>query len=104
MDVEAEIIELKLRIEELEARQRSGSQAKTASNDFVRMEDAVLGARTEICQDIAAFCDELAGFWRYTDEHFRFARAEILEKLTALQCAVIELGLKMNKWPEEGWN
>ncbi|MFG1703754.1 hypothetical protein ACFLIM_11215 [Nonomuraea sp. M3C6] len=125
MDVEAEILDLKLRLEALEATARSGGAASgdvgarrrhpnipaasctrmegiqtdiTATSIAVaEVKAEIADLQSEMTQDIDALSVELAGLRRHTNEHFTSARSEMVQKFDSLRCEMIELGLRLDR-------
>jgi hypothetical protein len=125
VDVEAEILDLQLRVGILEASISSeGSTSgdcrardrhtnlptdrcahrEAIQSDLMATSIAVAEARAEIAdvqvemsQDFAALGLEIAGLRRQTNENFASAQAKMLQKLDSLRCEMIELGLRLDR-------
>ena len=92
VDVEAEILGLKLRMDEVEATVRARSEVSGSQNG---------GRRTDLDQEFAALGIELAGARMQTNAHFRIARSEMLERFEVLRCEMIALGLRLDRLLEK---
>ncbi|KAB8188724.1 hypothetical protein FH608_042310 [Nonomuraea phyllanthi] len=118
MDVEAEILELRRRVEALETIVRSGlgprqpgavpAQAGPRPRDvpvhvsetsigLAELKAEVADVRTEVSQDFEALIVELAGLRAQTNENVRSAQSEILGKLDSLRCEMIDLALRLDR-------
>jgi hypothetical protein len=93
VDVEAEILDLKLRINGLEARARS----RGAVPDGKVSE----GRRFDLTKEFAALGMELAGARMQTNAHFRITRSEMLERFEVLRREMIALGLRLDRLLEK---
>jgi hypothetical protein len=93
VDVEAEILDLKLRMDGLEATVRSYGAVPDG-----RISE---GRRSDLDQEFAALGIELAGARMQTNAHFRIARSEMLERFEVLRCEMIALGLRLDRLLEK---
>ncbi|MBF8189660.1 hypothetical protein ITP53_28795 [Nonomuraea sp. K274] len=75
MNIEAQILELMMRVRALEAGARTGDDITIG---ITQVKDDIADIRTEMRQDIAALGDELAGLRQNMNEHFRSIRSEML--------------------------
>ncbi|MFC4115825.1 hypothetical protein [Nonomuraea zeae] len=125
MDVEAEILDLQLRVGILEAsirpegtasgdfrgrgqhgnlpadrcahREAIQSDLLTTSISVAEARAEVADVRMEMSQDFAALGLEISGLRRQTNENFASARHEMMQKLDSLRCEMIELGLRLDR-------
>ncbi|WP_433437020.1 hypothetical protein [Nonomuraea sp. CA-141351] len=113
MNVEAEILDLKRRVEALETILRSGSDpgrsdlvpAQTGpympdsetSIGLAELKAEIADVRTETSQDFEALIVEIAGFRAQTNEHFKSTQSEIMEKFDSLRCEMIDLALRLDR-------
>ncbi|WP_113705619.1 hypothetical protein [Nonomuraea lactucae] len=97
MNIEAEILELKLRMEALQALACPGGVLKTTVLAFVAMIAEVRDARSEITQDLAALGIEIEGLRRQTNEHIISAQREMPAWYEALQDDLNELRHRLDR-------
>ncbi|MEO3875307.1 hypothetical protein ABGB18_41535 [Nonomuraea sp. B12E4] len=129
MDVEAEILDLKLRMEALEATARSG-EAGSGDVESQRRHSNIPAARntgpeciqtditarsiavtevkahiakfqTEMSQDIAALNVEVTGLRWHAYDLLTATRSDIEQKFDSLRCEMIELGLRLDRLLEK---
>jgi hypothetical protein len=93
VDVEAEILDLKLRVKALEAGARCGDPTPATMAGMAEVKAEIADFQTEVRQDIAVLSDELGGLRRHTNEHFRTLWGEMLAGLISLCGNMIELRL-----------
>ncbi|WP_188194118.1 hypothetical protein [Nonomuraea sp. SYSU D8015] len=96
MDVEAEILDLKLRVRALEASEAGGAPIAATTSGMAAVEAEIADFRTEVRQDLVVLGDELAGFRWHTNERLKSLRAETLDGLTSLFRDMIELRLMLD--------
>ncbi|SEH03033.1 hypothetical protein SAMN05444920_13242 [Nonomuraea solani] len=83
MNLEAQILDLMLRIRMLEMTTRMGADITRIG--IALMLSELADSRTEMRQDLAALGDELAGLRRHMNDHVAALRAEILHRLGTIQ-------------------
>jgi hypothetical protein len=93
VNVEAEIDNLKLRVQALEATLPPHRASTAKSIDI----DQVAYILTEISQDLAALGDEIAGLRRHISQYVFRDQSTMLNKLDAIHCETIALGLKFDQ-------
>ncbi|MEO3875600.1 hypothetical protein ABGB18_43035 [Nonomuraea sp. B12E4] len=82
MNVEAQLLDLIMRLRALETRARTGDDVTTTAMIGTALVLAELaGLRAEMRQDLAAFGDELAGLRRHMNDHLSAVRAELPQRL-----------------------
>ncbi|MEV4016687.1 hypothetical protein AB0J35_39935 [Nonomuraea angiospora] len=127
MNVEAEILDLKLRVESLEAALRSngGPDSRPRPNDIVpaqagsyrselpalvaqvsigvsQLRAEIADVRTEVGQDFEALIVEIAGVRVQLSENHQAVQADLLGKIDSLRCDMIDLGLRLDRLTEKG--
>ncbi|SDI88660.1 hypothetical protein [Nonomuraea jiangxiensis] len=129
MDVEAEILELKLRLEALETTARSGGPVSgdvepqrrhpntpavrhtgiegiqpditTTSIAVTEVKADIAQLHTEMTQDIAALNVEVTGLRWHLYQLLTVTRSEMEQKFDSLRCEMIELGLRLDRLLEK---
>ncbi|MFI7134903.1 hypothetical protein ACIBQ1_55215 [Nonomuraea sp. NPDC050153] len=127
MNVEAEILDLKLRVEALEATLRSDGSldrrprhndivpaqsgphrrdlpphVTQASIDAAELRAEIADVRTEVSQDFEALIVEVAGLRLQMNQNFKTVRSDLLGKIDSLRCEMIDLGLRLDRLLEPG--
>jgi hypothetical protein len=127
VNVEAEILDLKLRVEALEAALRSsgGPDPRPRHNDIVpaqtgpyrselpalvaqvsigvaELKAEIADVRTEVGQDFEALIVEVAGVRVQLSENYKAVQADLLGKIDSLRCDMIDLGLRLDRLTEKG--
>ncbi|MEQ4714769.1 hypothetical protein [Nonomuraea sp. B19D2] len=118
MNVEAEILDLKRRVEALETIVRSGPGQRPhhaipaqsgphrpglpvhvceRSIGLAELKAEIADVRTEASQDFEALIVEIAGFRAQTNENFKSTQSEIMEKFDSLRCEMIDLALRLDR-------
>ncbi|MEV4581972.1 hypothetical protein AB0K16_52940 [Nonomuraea jabiensis] len=121
MNVEAEILDLKVRVEALEAILRSNVgpryddlvPAQTGPYRFelpalvaqmsigvAEIRAEIADVRTEVRQDLEALLVEVAGVRVQTNEHFNVIQSDLLGMIDSLRCDMIDLGLRIDRLTE----
>ncbi|MFF4619228.1 hypothetical protein [Nonomuraea jabiensis] len=121
MNVEAEILDLKLRVEALEAGLRSNVSPRhddivpaqagpyrfelpalvaQVSIGVTEIRAELADVRTELSQDLEALLVEVAGLRVQTNEHFNVIQSDLLGKIDSLRCDMIDLGLRLDRLAE----
>ncbi|NUR89064.1 MAG: hypothetical protein HOY71_33695 [Nonomuraea sp.] len=95
MDVEAEILDIKLRIQALEA--TLSPEGVVMRSDKAEITADIADIRTEVSQNIAALGDELAGLRGQTDEHLEMVRSSIGRRLDLLLCETLDLATRIDR-------
>ncbi|MFC5831694.1 hypothetical protein [Nonomuraea insulae] len=85
MNVEAQIIELMLRIQEFEPGPLTREDIIVITMGIVLALTNLSEIRAEVRQDLAALSDELAGLRRHMNEHLTSIRSELLLTLSNLR-------------------
>jgi hypothetical protein len=127
VNVEAEILDLKLRVEALEATLRSSGSLdrRPRHNDMVPAQPGpyrsdlpalvaqvsinvsevraeVADVRTEVSQDFEALIVEVAGLRVQMNQSFKAVHSDLLGKIDSLRCEMIDLGLRLDRLMEPG--
>jgi hypothetical protein len=129
VDVQAEILDLKLRMADLEATLRAGDEDGACvgpcrhldilTEMYVRVEEmqakidrtslgitglkgAVTDVHAELSQEFAALGVEIVGIRTQTNDHYAATRAEMLRRFDALRCEMMELGLRLDQFLDQG--
>jgi hypothetical protein len=101
VNVEAEIDDLKLRVEALEAKLRPGRTGIATVIDIVEMKGEVKAeiadVLTEISQGLAALSIEIASLRRYPGDQVTGDQFTLLNKLDSIHCELIALGLRFDQ-------
>ncbi|MEW1844944.1 hypothetical protein AB0392_43965 [Nonomuraea angiospora] len=123
MNVEAEILDLKLRVETLEAALRSNRSPRhddivpaqagpyrselpalvaQVSIGVSELRAEIADVRTEVGQDFEALIVEVAGVRVQLSENYKAVQADLLGKIDSLRCDMIDLGLRLDRLMESG--
>ncbi|MFI6742024.1 hypothetical protein ACIBI9_54745 [Nonomuraea sp. NPDC050451] len=127
MNVESEILDLKLRVETLEAALRSsgGLDRRPRHNDIVptqpgpyrpelpalvtqmslnvsELRAEIADVRTEVSQDFEALIVEVAGLRVQMNQNHKAVQSDLLGKIDSLRCEMIDLGLRLDRLMETG--
>jgi hypothetical protein len=103
VDVEAEIRDLKLRMERLEAHVRSGEPSIVTSMQaditagVMEIRADVVDLRTEMGQEFGALGIEISGIRSQSMDQYATARVEMLQRFDTLRCEMMELGLRLDR-------
>jgi hypothetical protein len=99
VDVEAEIIAIKRRVEALEAALGTGGEEPSVGVAEVLAELA--DVRIELGHECAAVGDELIDLRRQIHEHVETARDRAQQRLDILHCEMFDLGIRLDRLLEE---
>ncbi|MET9248150.1 hypothetical protein [Nonomuraea sp. NPDC003709] len=121
MNVEAEILDLKLRVEALEAALRSNARyddiipaqagpyrselpalVAQVSIGVAELRAEMADIRTEVSQDFEALIVEVAGVRVQMTENYKAIHSDLLGKIDSLRCEMIDLGLRLDRLTETG--
>ncbi|MEU6788699.1 hypothetical protein ABZ912_56750 [Nonomuraea angiospora] len=121
MNVEAEILDLKLRVEALEAALRSSPRhddiipaqagpyrselpalVAQVSIGVAELRAEMADIRTEVSQDFEALIVEVAGVRVQMTENYKAIHSDLLGKIDSLRCEMIDLGLRLDRLTETG--
>ncbi|MEW9547869.1 hypothetical protein [Nonomuraea sp. NPDC050783] len=97
MDVQTEILGLKLRVEALEAQMLSGSDRATTASIVIALRTDIAELRADVAEDLAAWGDELAGVRRQLDDSVKAFRSDLARVLDLLRCEMIDLGIRFDR-------
>ncbi|MFI6927485.1 hypothetical protein ACIBIZ_46665 [Nonomuraea spiralis] len=97
MDVEAEILDIKLRIQALEATLCGGADCSEAALGIAEARADVAEFRTAVSQGVTALTDELLGLGGESDEHVDAVRSRISRRLDLLRCETLDLAIRLDR-------
>ncbi|MGW0806618.1 hypothetical protein [Nonomuraea sp. NPDC002799] len=97
MDVEAEILGLKLRMEALEEAVHSGGCIAAMLIGVYEAQVSIAGVQNGMADDLAAIAVEVAGLRWQGDEHFRGAQAQIHAGFEALRTDMLHLAAMIDQ-------
>ncbi|MEV0384279.1 hypothetical protein [Nonomuraea sp. NPDC050643] len=103
MDLEAEILDLKRRMEELEASRCSPEgDGGLASIGVIEMKSLITDAQGALTEDLSALNAEIGGLRWDINKVLKSGNMQTLDQLDALRIDVIHLGLKLDQLLEKG--
>ncbi|WP_431932550.1 hypothetical protein [Nonomuraea jabiensis] len=121
MNVEAEILDLKVRVGALEVALRSNviprhddlvpaqigpyrfdlpALVAQVSIGVAEIRAELADVRTELSQDLEALLVEVTGVRAQTNEHFDTIQSDLLAVIDSLRCDMIDLGLRLDRLTE----
>ncbi|NUP61395.1 MAG: hypothetical protein HOW71_04360 [Nonomuraea sp.] len=98
MDVEAELLDIKLRIMMLEAAlcpERAGKLGLT------ELKADIVELRDQMSRNVAALGGEPAAFHGRNDEHDETVRTSVTRRLDLLRCETLELAVRLDRLLEK---
>ncbi|MER6577232.1 hypothetical protein [Nonomuraea sp. NPDC001023] len=101
MDVEAEILDIRLRVQALEATLCAEADCSEAVLGIAEMRADLAETRSESGHDVTALTDELLGLRGQSDEHFQAIRSKIRRRLDLLRCETLDLAIRLDRLLEQ---
>ncbi|MFI9596986.1 hypothetical protein [Nonomuraea sp. NPDC052265] len=97
MDVEAEILDIKLRVQALEATLCAEADCSEAVLGIAELRADLADTRSEAGHHVTALTDELLGLHGQSDEHFQAVRSKIRRRLDLLRCETLDLAIRLDR-------
>ncbi|MCK2219786.1 hypothetical protein MF672_039220 [Actinomadura sp. ATCC 31491] len=101
MDVQTEILDLKLRVEALEAKMVSALDRTATLSLITALRTDLAELRADIAEDFKAWGDELAGVRRHFNDSFKASRSDLVRALDTIRCEMIDLGIRLDRLVEK---
>ncbi|MED7926525.1 hypothetical protein SMD20_19875 [Nonomuraea sp. LP-02] len=102
MDVQTEILGLKLRVEALEACMIADTDRTATVSIITALRTDIAELRADVAEDFAAWGDEVAGVRCQLNDYLKTSHSDLVRALDSLRCEMIDLGIRLDRLLENG--